>query len=61
MVGAPVAANLARLDPKHVSTPYAERRKPTMRMHMRRFTRLTTAFSRAVEHHVFERIHNMRA
>jgi IS1 family transposase len=39
-------------DPKHISTSYVERQNLNMRMGMRRFTRLTNAFSKKIDNHL---------
>jgi IS1 family transposase len=38
-------------DPRYISTSYIERANLTMRMGMRRFTRLTNGFSKKIENH----------
>lgn len=51
-VGAEKFSRIGNPDMSKVSTSYVERQNLTMRMGMRRFTRLTNAFSKKIENHI---------
>ena len=52
-IGAVKRPVTGRPDPKHISTSYVERQNLNVRMGVRRFTRLTNAFSKKLANHAY--------
>lgn len=50
-IGAKKTPKIGNPDPNHISTSYVERQNLTMRMSMKRFTRLSNAFSKKLASH----------
>jgi len=51
-LGTETKVKIGNPDPKHINTSYIERQNLTMRMQMRRYTRLTNAFSKSLTNHI---------